>query len=325
MIWEHDEDRLALLELLRTGVLRRRSAQAQAWAHLEALPWVRRSGRRGELALVDEHRAAVAGLLDHVWRDWKRWDGELERAGLPRTPKGWRALLDEQKAAGLGPLPDRLNLRTATSAVAPHSKSTLGAKRRDALGDIEITRDGVVRLRAPTGVAVVRGSRRVDAGTLAELLGEVTISDRALRDGTVLEGPIRAVLLVENLGPYQDLDPPAGWLVVHVPGWNTAAVRLFLGGLPHLPVIHFGDLDPAGVRIHEHLRSIHPAVRWAVPEFWSERIDTHALRGVWPEDLDLSASPSLCRELAARGLWLEQECIALDPRLAPALERLADD
>jgi hypothetical protein len=58
----------------------------------------------------------------------------------------------------------------------------------------------------------------------------------------------------------------------------------------------------------------------AVPAFWAERIGTHAQRGEWPDELDLSSTPPLVRELAAAGLWLEQECIALDPRLAAALE-----
>ena len=42
--------------------------------------------------------------------------------------------------------------------------------------------------------------------------------------------------------------------------------------------------------------------------------------GAWPDDLDLDAAPTLIRELASRGLWLEQELIAVDPRLRAALE-----
>jgi hypothetical protein len=131
------------------------------------------------------------------------------------------------------------------------------------------------------------------------------------------------VLLVENLGPYRDLVAPAGWLVAHVPGWNTATLRLLLAQVRGVVVVHFGDLDPAGVRIYEHLRAIHPDLRWVVPDFWSERIGTHGLRGEWPPDLVVTAAPPLVRDLAARGLWLEQECIVLDPRLKAALESCA--
>lgn len=40
----------------------------------------------------------------------------------------------------------------------------------------------------------------------------------------------------------------------------------------------------------------------------------------WPPDLDLGFAPAVVRQLAARGLWLEQERIVLDPRMAEALE-----
>ena len=40
-MWERDEDRLALLELIERGRLRRRKAQADAWFLLETLPWTR--------------------------------------------------------------------------------------------------------------------------------------------------------------------------------------------------------------------------------------------------------------------------------------------
>jgi hypothetical protein len=178
----------------------------------------------------------------------------------------------------------------------------------------------MVRLRPPSGVSFVRGDVRIDATKVAGVLGEVAVTERALLDGTLLDGPVRAVLLVENLGPYQDLDPPDGWLVVHVPGWDTATVRLFLAQLREVPIVHFGDLDPAGVRIVRHLRQIHSDLKWAVPDFWGEYIGNRALPGEWPEDLDLDDAPALIRDLAHRNLWLEQELIAVDPRLRAALE-----
>ncbi len=244
----------------------------------------------------------------------------LAERELNPTPVDWRRLQDLIRAGEVADLPERLNRRTATSAVAPHSKSSLSLIRRAALGDTTVTRDGIVRLRPPAGLRFARGERAIEAREVASILGEVAITERALLDGTVVEGEFRAVLLVENLGPYQDLEPPEGWLVVHVPGWDTATVRLFLERLPEVPVIHFGDLDPAGVRIFRHLRRLHPGLRWAVPDFWAEQIEKRALPGEWPDDLELDDAPALVRELKSRSLWLEQELIALDPRLREALE-----
>lgn len=318
-MWERDEDRLGLLELVEAGRLRRRTGQGEAWKLLDELPWTRRTGRRDEIELVPEQRHTVVELLERVWPEWRLWSRTLADRGLSPTPTDWRRLQDLLRAEGLTDLPGRLNRRTATSAVAPHSKSSLSLIRRAALGDTTVTRDGIVRLRPPSGLRFVRGDVVIQASEIAGILGEVAITERALLDGTTLGGTFRAALLVENLGPYQDLEPPEEWLVVHVPGWDTATVRLFLGLLPDVPVVHFGDLDPAGARIFRHLRAIHPGLEWAVPEFWREHIDKRALPGEWPDDLDLDDAPALIRELASRGLWLEQELIAVDPRLRAAL------
>jgi hypothetical protein len=338
-MWERDDDRLALLELLEAGRLRRRSGQGEAWLLLDQLPWTRRTGRKDELELVPEHRDTLIELLDRVWPEWRDGSRALGERGLGPTPADWRRLGDMLRAdgvadrPGLPDLPERLNRRTAASVVAPHSKAGLSAARRAALGDTTVTRDGIVRLRPPAGLRFVRGNAAIDAAVVAGVLGEVAVTERALLDGTVIEGveydraarEVRALLLVENLGPFQDLDPPDGWLVAHVPGWDTATVRLLLAqaAIRSVPVVHFGDLDPAGVRIVRHLRGIRRDLRWAVPEFWGEYVEERALPGEWPGDLDLQGTPPLVCELARRSVWLEQEPIAVDPRLRVALEEMA--
>jgi len=194
--------------------------------------------------------------------------------------------------------------------------------RRAALGETGVTGDGILRLRAPQGMRFSRGEAEADAAEISSVFGEITLTQRALLDGTRIVGSVRAVLLVENLGPFQDLKKPDGWLVVHVPGWDTSTVRLLLGQLPDSPLVLFGDLDPAGLRIARHLRAAFGNLIWAVPSFWSEYVDSKGLRGEWPDGLDLSDTPALIRELARRHLWLEQEGITLDRRLRGALEKI---
>lgn len=323
-MWKRDEDRLALLELIETGRLRRRAGQGEAWTLLDGLPWTRRTGKRDEIELVPEHKDTLIELLVRVWPGWKLVSQALAERGLSPRPTDWRRLQDMLRSEEVGDLPNRLNRRTAASTVAPHSKSTLSLIRRATLGDITVTHDGIVRLRPPSGLRFIRGGITVDAAEIAGVLGEVAVTERALLDGTVLDGPVRAALLVENLGPYQDLDPPEGWLVIHVPGWDTATVRLFLAKLHEVPVVHFGDLDPEGVRIVRHLRQIQPDLIWAVPALWREYMEKRALPGEWPDDLDLEDAPALVRKLADRCLWLEQELIAIDPRLRTALETVIE-
>ena len=160
----------------------------------------------------------------------------------------------------------------------------------------------------------------VDLSGMATVLGEVSIPERALLDGLAFQGGIRAMLLVENLGAWRDLCPPPGWLLAHVPGWDTATVGHLIDQIEGVPVVHFGDLDPNGVRIMLHLRRRAPNLKWFLPEFWFELVDVCGLPTTWPQDLDLDFAPAPVRALAKRGLWLEQERIVFDPRMADELE-----
>ena len=321
-MWDTDTERVALLELLSRGTLKRRRVQGAAFEALSELPWTRATGRRDELGLVEDRRPELVSLLERVWPTWRDGHADLTAHGFSPTLEGWGRLLDARRAEGLPELPQRLNRRTAAALAAPHSKARLTEGRRAALGETEATHDGSVRLRPPAGLVARTARGVVDLAAIASVLGEVAIAERAFLDGLALEGDLRAVLLVENLGAWRDLPAPAGWLLAHVPGWDTAAAAHLLERVAHVPCVHFGDLDPNGVRIYLHLREQRPDLYWFVPSFWAELVDSHGMRTPWPADLDLGVAPSLVRELAARGLWLEQESIVLDRRILETLEQL---
>ena len=168
------------------------------------------------------------------------------------------------------------------------------------------------------------GAIEIEASRVAAVTGEVVLTERALLDGTTLAGtPPAAVLLVENLGPFVDMAVPDGWMAVHVPGWNTSTARRLLDGIDaSIDLVHFGDLDPEGVKIGNHLREHYPRLRWAVPDFWHECVPDRAQTGEWPNEVNIGEWPALVHELKDAGLWLEQETISLDPRLPRALERV---
>lgn len=323
-MWSDDASRLALVELWASGSLRQRKRQAEAWADLAQLPWTRRTGRRDELSLAEDSRDKLEVLLDRCFPRWRDAVRQLRRAGLPADLHGWRQLQEVHRGAALpASLPPRLNQRTATAALGAHSKATLGERLRAALGPLEVTRDSLIRVRPNPGLQVRRGRETFNAEVLAACLGELALTERALRDGTVLCGVLpRALLLCENVGFYIDIRAPEGWAVVHVPGWNTSTTRLLLSALPDVPVVHFGDLDPNGVRIVAHLQAIRPDLIWAVPDFWEEQIPLRSQKKEWPPDLDLDGTPGMVGRLAGMGLWLEQEPLALDPRLTGYLESI---
>jgi hypothetical protein len=219
-------------------------------------------------------------------------------------------------------LPAQLNRHTASALLAAHSKAALTEPRRAALGDSEATHDGSVRLRPPARLRARTRRGAVDLAAVAAVLGEISIPERAFLDQLVLEGEVRAVLLVENLGAWRDLPAPAGWLLAHVAGWDTPTVAHLLELTSDVPAIHFGDLDPNGVRIFLHLRDRRSDLRWFIPSFWSEIVERRGQHEPWPQDLDLRDAPPFVHDLASRGIWLEQEPIVLDARIVPALESL---
>ncbi len=319
-MWDRPEHRLALMELVVSGHLRCRKGQQLVWKHLVELPWTQRTGRRDELAVVESRRQELERLLTQVWPEWPAVRAEMTGAGLPITMKGWRQLRDIERARAARGLPPRLNRRTAAALVGPHSKASLSTPRLEALADLDMMHDGTLRLRTPRGLRIRRGEHELDCAMVAGVLGEVVLTERALADGAILTGqPPQALLLVENLGAFLDIPAPPGWLLAHAPGWDTRTVRLLLRQLRDVPVAHFGDLDPNGVRIMRHLRDVRPDLRWVVPEFWSEYLPKAGLPALWPSDFDLGDVPALVKRLAASDLWLEQEVIVLDPRLPRAL------
>lgn len=321
-MWNSTDERLALLELLVRGVLKRRRSQAAAYAALAELPWTRASGRRDEIRLVEERRNELVALIERVWPQWQAALVELTARGLPPTPEGWGRLEDARRSERLDELPELLNRRTAAGLAAPHSKATLTERRLAALGDVQPTHDGAVRLRPPAGLVARTPRGAVDLSAIAGVLGEVAIPERALLEGLRFDGTIGAVLFVENLGAWRDLPGLDGWLFAHVAGWDTATVVQLLAIITDVPVVHFGDLDPNGVRIVAHLRQWRADLRWFVPPFWEELVETHGQRSPWPVDLDLAAAPALVQRLAERGIWLEQEPLVVDPRIGPALEAM---
>ena len=188
------------------------------------------------------------------------------------------------------------------------------------MGQSEPTHDGTVRMRPPEGLVARTRRGLVDLTAIAAVLGEIAIPERAFLEDLRLDGVIRAVLFVENLGAWRDLPALPGWLFAHVPGWDTATAARLLDRVAHVPVVHFGDLDPNGVRICQHLRARRPDLHWFVPPFYADLIESHGQTASWPDDLDLGDAPALVRELAKRGLWLEQEPLVVDSRIGPALE-----
>lgn len=311
--WDESEAML-LLELSHHGmVARRRKTQARIWQDVVELGWARPTLAPETLVLVAAMGAEVAAALDANLPDWRQRLEILAAASLPVSPGHWRTARKRKRRDGVAEkeFPDQLSRRTATAQVSDHSKASFTDEDAAAFGDTQVTDDDIVRIRPDASLTLRRGGEAWSGRALARVMGEVVVTDRALRSGTLLRGHPRMVLTVENLGPFQDLPVPDDVMVVHLPGWNTRLVRRVLASFRG-PLWHFGDLDRNGVRILNHLRQWRPDTRWVVPTFWQDHLD-RALPGDW-DDLPLPPdAPGWVRELRDSGRWLEQEVVALHP------------
>ena len=322
-MWHEPAHRLALLELLQTGSLQKRVTQAAAWQELLQLGWTRRTSKQGRLALVPHMRGAVEQTLDGAWADWRVVLQSLTARKLPATESGLMALQREQRLSTAPQLPARVSQRTAAAALGAHSKASLGEAAQQSLRGYQVTSDYVVRMRGCHGLSLSRDGETYDASLLEKVQGELLLSERGLLDGTTIHGAPATLLLVENVGPFVDLTPQPGWLLVHVPGWNTHAAKRLFELFPEVPVLHFGDLDPEGLQIFCHLRRTRPDLRWVVPDWTFDYVMSHGLPKEWPQTPELTDAPPVIQKLAEQRRWVEQESLVFDDRLWPALQEIA--
>lgn len=324
-MWERVEDRLALLELHLTGTLKRRQSQIAAWDFLVAAPWVRITGRRDEIALRDGADQTLVALLDRLWRSWKDEATNLAQRGFPPTPRGWISYCNEGRIDRLPNLPTRINRHTLAALTDSHAKVAKGYLARAGVAS-EPMRDNILRLRMPDGVILKVGSRRLELGPIMDTLGEMAIPERAVMDGISFTGPLDAALIIENLGLFCDLPIMEGWMYILVPGWDTPLAGLFLECLGSLEIYHTPDLDPEGIRIHQHLQKLIPRIKLFCPSFVAEYIDQEKRLGqgkrAWPSEDELVDVPPVIHTLAAQNLWIEQEVFALDPRMREYMQNL---
>lgn len=317
--WAQHPDRLLLLELYALGRARHRKCQEAAWDRMHAMRWTYAIGKHDE-AIADTRRDDLVRLLSDVWPTWRDSLADLTSAGELPTPEGWRSLEDVRRQSQAPTLPARINQHTLAAAVAPHAKSTLTASRIACAGDVDITHDGSLRIRPSRGLLARAGDREIDLWSTAHVLGEVIVTDRAIRDGLSLAGEMpTAVITIENLGTYMDAPLPDGWLAIHVPGWNTALIPSVVTLVPNgIPWIHWGDYDRNGLRITRNLRASRPGLTWFVPDWIGEYTATHARPADWSGEISDDA-PGQIQHLMRSGVALEQEILALDDRLVDSL------
>jgi len=322
MNWLDLEYRAALLRLWETGELRKTQKLRPLIEHLLSLGWITQSSRQNELTINENGSAQLPALMDSIWPLWRQTLQRLREAGLPPTAAG---LQDLARAGRPVPsLPLRLHNKTFAALTGAHSKCSMPAASIPP--GLSLTADGVLRTRPNRGLILYAGQNRLSCDDPMRALGEVILPERAILDGVRVGGTLpRAIMTVENLGPFVDMPKPDELLLIHQPGWNTALSLLFLRAFGMEPSWHhFGDLDPEGLAIYQHLKREGEKPHLFLPPFWDDYRESFSRRlcDTWPEAITGSFSEPLLQKLFSANAWLEQEPIILDERFKDELARL---
>lgn len=322
MDWGNPEYRVAMLRLWATRALRRTRKAQPLTEHLLGLGWVTQSPRRSELVLNELGASRLPSLLDRIWPDWRQTLRQLKDAAMPLDAKSLLKLA--RKTGPPQTLPARLHHKTYAALAGAHSKSLPAGK--GLRSDLTLTTDGLLRIRPNEGLVLCLGAKRLSCDDLTALVGEVVLPERALLDGILPSGILpKAIMTVENLGPFVDMPKPPELLLIHQPGWNTPLSLMFIETLGSEPSwYHFGDLDPEGMCIYQHLNQKGRKAELFLPSLWDDYEEAYSqlLSDAWPEMTVASFSQPLLKKLFAAGKWLEQEPVILDERLGLELAGL---
>lgn len=326
--WHH---RAALMQLAVECRMFRLKDYANLIEYLLQEGWVKQTTRNKELAITELGQRHVQQILAARWPEWRDMACALSESGIGISARSLQ-LLGKREVFNMrigARLPAILNRKTFNAALALHSKAANPEKLREAFPHVQLAGDNGILIRTNPGFRLCRGNAEFNCDDHMAFMGVVYFAERAVlgewRVGGVLP---RAVLTVENPGSFHDVALPEGVLAVLVEGWNTPVAAKFLLAFPEsIPHIHFGDYDPAGISILQHLRMLlsRPIYNFA-PDFALEYIDTHSLPfeaedSGWSGTPRQSSTSALVDELRHQNKWLEQEAITLDERLPDALNK----
>jgi hypothetical protein len=210
----------------------------------------------------------------------------------------------------------RLNCKTWSAWVRAHSKSGYANPPEG----LTLTADDILRVRANDGLCrSSQGGDVFDLEICQRLAHETVLPERAFTVAWTLMGILPDLILtVENLDAFVDIQNPANCLLLLSPSWNDNLAKQFISRLPeNIPWLHFGDIDPNGLRIGKAFTA-----GTRKPEIWIPRaaavlLGTHSLAPVEPWSFDEEDYPILgnetLRSLVQSNGWLEQESMLLLP------------
>ena len=302
-----------LARLIETDVIKHSARTAPLIARLATARWIVPSTRQGEWQIRKAARPAIRQRLEKLLPTWETDFLFLRQEGLnPYDPATIKTLPQLQRI--LPSAPAILNRRNWNAAVG------LGPKHRPKRDpEMELTKDWILRFRPNEGLRLKFPQAQSECGKVTPLSTECLLPERTWKQVLALTGTHpRLLITCENLGAYIDLPPCEGVLILYSPGDDTEAALALLTHLPHVPWMHFGDLDPEGLGIGQRLAQLSERpLRFFIPSFAADYLSYGTPPPTpWPHNVP---HPFL-EQLKNQNKALYQEVFMLDPRLAADLE-----
>lgn len=304
---KHAVEIVTLGRLIELGIIKLSTRNNQLIKRLEVARWIEPTGRKGEWRLRDGALSKIADRIDILLPCWQQEFKFLRSLDLdplePRSIESLAMLRKNQVAVGMV---NRRNWNAATGLGPKHSSQ----KQASAT----LTKDWVMRFRPNAGLYGIFDTNKIDLWKLSETLSECIIPERLWLRFERFEGVLPSLIIsCENLGAYVDLVVPDSAMVIYAPGADIETAAELLRHFPHTDWIHFGDVDPDGLKIAENLaKEVSRQLHFFVPSFAEEYLPGRPVKTPWAEIPDTN----VFRKLRRSRTRLFQEVFMLDPRLS---------
>lgn len=318
---------LRILNEKRLAVNKSSKAAAE---HLHSLRWAVQARQKSFVEITDKGLEFIPEYISNHWEGWREYQDRLVEAGFDFNIEAVKELERREKLLTVN-LPKQIHHKTLAAILGIHSKTGISKGLSEKLAETTITTDQSLRFYANQGMTLnfVSG-KSIDCDCIMSTIGEVSLPERSFLDGIRLSGTRpKAIFTIENRGSFIDF-PRANKdiLVIHAPGNDLDLARRLLMLVPSsVTLFHFGDLDPKGLDIFRCLSS-HSQHKTSlfVPEFWTDHYSkSFSKPKKWPKEAFWAKGIPIVKTLIEDEMWLEQEKIALDPRLQEEIEIAIQD
>ena len=285
--------------------------------YLESLRWIRKKNQQ-QWVLLPQARSSLEELLDGKYPDWRLQQDDadiLSKQAWQRKMAQRQVLVDAHHH-----LPMRLHHKIVSALQSSHSKTHSKPLR----AGLSLTKDEIIRMRATDPHFMLSfhdGKESVADWT--NRFGEMALPERGWCNVMSCDNVPALCITVENRC-YIDMPLVPNCFYLHTPGSNLELSIQVLSRMKPIHWLHFGDFDQKGRNIAESLaKALHRRLNYWEPALGQEYIPLFALN-VGPDKepwkpIDTKDSEFI-RSLKRKKLWLEQEPMVTDRRLAKEIE-----